>query len=230
VRSAQDSRPALLLVDDHVAVAHAIVSALRMEGFGRIDHVPAHALDLDGILAAADRVHPQVALVDLYLGAGRSGLAVIGPLTSRGVVVLAFTASDDPIDAALCLEAGAVAVVLKTEPFDQLVDCITKAAAGEPVTDPADRHEALAALRAHRATSRERHRPFESLTPTERAVLGRLVAGRSPHDIADDHAVSIKTVRSHIDAIHRKLGVASQLAAAALAREAGWPPTNPARP
>jgi len=201
-----------------------MAAALRAEGFEEVEHVPSGELDLAGILAAADAFQPDVALVDLHLGAGRSGLSVIGPLAGRGVTVFGFTASDDPLDTALCLEAGAVGVFLKSEPFEVLVECVRKATAGHAVTDGRQHHELLAKLRSHRDASRAERKPFEALTRAEQAVLERLVKGDSPHEIADDHTVSVKTIRSHIESIHRKLGVNSQLAAVALAREVGWTP------
>jgi DNA-binding NarL/FixJ family response regulator len=216
------TEPPVLLVDDHVAIAQAMASALRMAGFERVTHVPAHQLDPDGILAVADAFGPEVALVDVNLGDGRCGVDVIGPLAARGVAVVGFTSSDDPLDWARCLEAGAVGVLVKSEPFDVIVERVRRAAAGGAVTDVRHRHELLAGLHAHRAATRERHRPFDALTAAERAVLHGLVAGRSPQEIAQGHGVAVKTVRSHVEAIRRKLDVTSQLAAVARAREVGW--------
>ena len=55
------------------------------------------------------------------------------------------------------------------------------------------------------------------------------MAGESAETIAEQVVVSLTTVRSQIRAILLKLGVNSQLAAVALAREAGWPPRTVAR-
>jgi DNA-binding NarL/FixJ family response regulator len=55
-------------------------------------------------------------------------------------------------------------------------------------------------------------------------VLAGLLAGEPAEAIAHRSYVSLATVRSQIRAILLKLGVNSQLAAVAMAREAGWSP------
>jgi DNA-binding CsgD family transcriptional regulator len=55
-------------------------------------------------------------------------------------------------------------------------------------------------------------------------VLAHLVNARTADEIAAAEFVSMATVRSQIQAVLRKLGVNSQLAAVALANERGWTP------
>jgi DNA-binding NarL/FixJ family response regulator len=57
------------------------------------------------------------------------------------------------------------------------------------------------------------------LTRGERRVLHHLSTGSTATEIADNLVLSIATVRSHIRSILRKLGVSSQLAAVAIARD-----------
>ena len=64
--------------------------------------------------------------------------------------------------------------------------------------------------------------PFDVLTEREKYVLSELMDGHCADEIARRASVSISTVRSQIKAILQKLGVNSQLAVAALARQAGW--------
>jgi DNA-binding CsgD family transcriptional regulator len=45
------------------------------------------------------------------------------------------------------------------------------------------------------------------LSSTERHVLQLLLAGRTPKEVAVARSVALSTVRNHISAIHRKLGV-----------------------
>ncbi len=213
----------ILLVDDHVVIVHAMAQALRNAGFSEVSYVGPEELDVAGVLAAADRFRPDVALVDLNLGVGRSGVPIIGPLVGRGIAVVAFSARDDELVIAECLEAGAVGYLNKGEAFDVVIDCVSRVAAGEEVVPPAKREALLARLREHRAASDKRLRAFEELSPREGAVLKALLGGRSPRDIAEEQYVSVKTIRSQIESIYRKLGVRSQLAAVALAREVGWP-------
>lgn len=200
-----------------------MAQALRGAGFGDVAYAAPDELDVAGVLSVADRFRPDVALVDLNLGVDRSGMPIIGPLVGRGVAVVAFSAKNDELVIGQCLEAGAVGFLNKGEPFHVVIDYVSRVAAGEPVIAPAQREELLTKLREHRAASDKRLRAFQELSPRERAVLKGLLLGRSPQDIADDEYVSVKTIRSQIESIYRKLGVRSQLAAVALAREVGWP-------
>ena len=200
-----------------------MAQALRGAGFGDVAYAAPDELDVAGVLSVADRFRPDVALVDLNLGVDRSGMPIIGPLVGRGVAVVAFSAKNDELVIGQCLEAGAVGFLNKGEPFHVVIDYVSRVAAGEPVIPPAQREELLTKLREHRAASDKRLRAFQELSPRERAVLKGLLLGRSPQDIADDEYVSVKTIRSQIESIYRKLGVRSQLAAVALAREVGWP-------
>ena len=58
---------------------------------------------------------------------------------------------------------------------------------------------------------------FRDLTPREIRVLVALTDGLSADQIAQEDFVSVATIRSQIRAVLRKLGVNSQLAAAAIA-------------
>lgn len=61
-----------------------------------------------------------------------------------------------------------------------------------------------------------------SLSPREQSVLEHMMRGLSAVEIATTQYVSVPTVRSHIRSILTKLEVRSQLAAVAVAHEAGW--------
>ena len=64
---------------------------------------------------------------------------------------------------------------------------------------------------------------LEHLSPREREVLDLLSRGRGVDRISVDLGVAETTVRSHIKAIRRKLGVGSQLAAVAAVHRLGDP-------
>lgn len=213
---------AVLLVDDHVAIAQALASAFRHAGFTPVEHVPDDALDPDGVLAAARRIGADVALVDINLGRGRSGLPVISALVGAGVTVIALSAQEGEVLMAEAIEAGAAMFFNKAESFDVIVDHVARAGRGETLLPESRRIEAIDTARAARAAGDERLRGFESLTPREREVLRELMRGRSAQDIATEQSTSVRTVRKHIESVRTKLGVRSQLAAVALAQEVGW--------
>lgn len=65
-------------------------------------------------------------------------------------------------------------------------------------------------------------RPPSELTPRQAEVLRHLAAGCSTRQIAEIMSLSTETVRNHIRAVLRRLGVHSRLEAVASARSRGW--------
>ena len=170
------------------------------------------------------RLAPVLVLLDLDLGPLLgSGLDLVRLLTEVGGRVVMMTGVVDRARLGACIEAGAVGVVSKTDGFDKLVDAIRRAVAGEELLSPHQRHMLLVELQDGRRADTRRIAPFVALSPREQAVLAGLVAGESAEMIAGLSYVSLATVRSQIQSILSKLGVKSQLAAVALAREASWP-------
>lgn len=209
-----------LIVDDHGVLADGLAMALRAEGLPAEVHVPTSA---QGVLEAVRERRPSLVLLDLDLGIERgSGEDLVEPLRALGPRVLVLTGSTDRIVHARCLEAGAVGVASKADPFDQLLDAIRRAAQGEPAMGRRRREELLDELRRHRARQSERMAPFQRLTPKEASVLLALAEGRSADEIARSSYVSLPTVRTQIRGVLVKLGVSSQLAAVAMAVDRGW--------
>lgn len=210
----------ILIIEDHELLAQSLELALRAEGMAarRVGGV-----DRSEVLATAAVVQPGLVLLDLDLGGKESGLQLIEPLRAGGSDVLMLTGVTDRVRLAECIEAGAVGIVRKRQPLNQLVETIADTADGRPPLTRAQRDELLSELRRHRAEQQRRLAPFERLTATEQAVLAALVEGRSAEAIAADRHVTITTVRSQIRSILRQLGVDSQLEAVAAARHAGWP-------
>lgn len=65
------------------------------------------------------------------------------------------------------------------------------------------------------------HPIFRELTPRERAVLSRLMAGSRVATIAAEMFISPVTVRNHLQSIYKKTGVSSQAALIEMGRELG---------
>ena len=211
----------VLLVEDHELLAGTLAMALRHQGLevhAAAGPSPAAVVDL------ARSLSPVLVLLDLDLGSTLgNGLDLIRPLTEAGARVVMVTGVADRARLGACLEAGAVGVVSKATEFSVLIDTVHRAVQGAPLMREDERQALLDSACARRRADHDRLAPFDALTPKEQAVLVHLLAGESAETIADRSYVSMATVRSHIRAILLKLGVNSQLAAVALARNAGWP-------
>lgn len=214
----------VLLVDDHAVIAVPLKMALEASGFGPVATADVEDLSPEAVLGLAGSMRPDIVLLDLHLGENRLGLPMIAPLVELGAQVILFTATTEPRLIARSLQAGALAVVDKATAFHRLVAALTKLAAGQPLLTDEERQALLEALEANFAEEDARRRPFEALTAREAQVLRRLIDGCSPKEIARSEAISLSTVRGHIDRVLAKLGVGSQREALALARAASWPP------
>ena len=207
----------VLIVEDHDVLTHCLSLTLRMEG---IEPVIPPSLDDDAVLDLTREISPDVVLLDLNLGNGRTSISLVAPLVALGTRVMVLTGSPDEGLQGAALAEGAHSVFLKHGSLEDLCHTITDLARGQAVLRPADRDQliAQAALRADAVDKVAR------LSNREREVLAALVEGQSAETIAQQQFVALGTIRSHIRAILRKLEVSSQLAAVAVARRAGYPP------
>lgn len=213
----------IMIVDDHPVIAASMAVALRAHGFEPVVAVAPENLSVGGVVDTARSVQPDIVMLDLFLGGDRLGVPMIAPLVELGAKVLLFTASSDPKLTVASLRAGAEAVLTKAMAFDKVIDTLKDLAAGRQVMPREEREALIEALDQRSAHERERLRPFDALTEREAHVLRRLIDGDSPKQIARDEAISLSTVRSHVEKIFRKLSVNNQRQALGLARTAGWP-------
>ncbi len=215
-------RATLLIVDDHELLAESLAWALRDEGFEVVVVPPASA---EAVLQAAAEHEPEVVLLDLDLGRPiGTSLPLIAPLRERGTLVVVVTGVTDRMRLAECLEAGAAGLLHKATSFDDLVEAVGEVLALGTLISQHRRTDLLSELRAQRMERRRLLEPFTRLTPREQDVLRALMEGNQAESIARTSYVSLATVRSQIRAVLSKLGVNSQLAAVAKARQSGWPP------
>jgi DNA-binding NarL/FixJ family response regulator len=209
----------IAIVEDHGLLAQSLAYALAGRG---ITAVVVKDLQPDAVLDTLRGRDLTLVLLDFDLGDAGIGLDLIKPIGELGYRVAMLTGETDPVTLARCVEAGAVGVISKRDPFDRLIEHITDVFDGRGILSLATREQLMSGLRAHRSQEAERSAPFERLTVRESEVLQDLIDGKNAETIARDSFVSVATVRSHIKALLAKLGVNSQLAAVALARRSGW--------
>lgn len=112
-------------------------------------------------------------------------------------------------------EVGVARILPNTTTMAEVFEVITALREGVIGGGPKDRGELVKAwhrVQAERAEARAR---VSSLTQREREVLRMLHVGLSVHEIAERNGVALPTVRSQVRSVLHKLGVNSQLAAAA---------------
>ncbi len=213
----------MALVEDHVLMSAALSAALEAEGLRTVAPRP---VALDEVREELCRLGPSVALVDLDLGEAGRGTSLVAPLSALGCRVVIVSGTSDEWAVGQCLELGAVGWVPKTADLDRLVSVVWAALVGQPVTAEVEQTRLLEAWEVHRVERDRALAPFGSLSRAEVRVLAMLVDGTSAERIAEAGYVSVATVRTQIRSVLSKLGVNSQLEAAALAHRVGWVPTE----
>jgi DNA-binding NarL/FixJ family response regulator len=134
------------------------------------------------------------------------------------VLVLTTYDLDDLVHAAL--RQGAAGFLLKSTPLDRLLDGIEVVAQGEALLSPSlvrrliEHHVAAPAPGGAEEL-------VSGLTEREREVLVLVGRGRSNDEIAAELFVSRATVKSHVNHVFAKLGIASRVQAVVLCYEHG---------
>jgi two-component system response regulator DesR len=190
----------VLLADDQALVRGALAAMLDLEPD---IEVVAEVGDGDGVVAAARRTTPDVALLDVQMP-GTDGLTAAARLHAAlpACRIVMCTTFGRPGYFARAMAAGAAGFVVKDSPAEQLVETIRKVHAG------------LAAESLARGVS-----PF---TERERDVLRAAKDGASVADIARAVHLTGGTVRNHLSAVIGKTGAANRAEAARIAEENGW--------
>ncbi len=202
----------LVIADDHPIVRAGLRALFASED--EID-VVAEVATADEAVAAAEREHPDVILMDLQFGARALAGGVDATRRIRALpappYVLVLTNYDSDADILGAVEAGASGYLLKDAPPHELTAAVFAAAAGE---------SALAPVIASRLLDRMRT-PRASLSARELEVLEAVAAGHSNTEVARLLFVTETTVKSHVAHIFSKLDVTSRTAAVAAAHQQG---------
>ena len=175
----------------------------------------------DGLEAIelARKLEPNVILMDVRmprLDGVEATRRLLADGSSARVLILTTFDLDEYVYAAL--QAGASGFLLKDVRPDELVDAIRVVAAGNTLFGPAATRRLVERFAQPEPTPAP---ALADLTEREREILCLLARGFSNAELADRLYVSEATVKTHISAVLRKLGVRDRLQAVIAAYEGG---------
>ncbi|MFJ2991422.1 response regulator [Pandoraea sp. NPDC087047] len=209
----------IILADDHPA----IISGLRTlaEQLPGVD-VVGHARDSTSLVEMLRRLHCDVIVTDYAMPGGRfgDGLLLLEFLQRRypDVVVIVYTAIDNPALLDAMHKRGARAVFSKIEPPEKVAAAIRAVAEGTPPSDS----------RAKSPTSTAKHSRepvasgFDTLTKLEAEVVRLYVSGLTIDEIAELRHRSKQTISAQKQSAKRKLNIARDIDLIHYVKESGF--------
>lgn len=201
------ARIRILIAEDHAVVRQGFIALLRLvDGF----EIVAEAANGLQALALFREHRPDIALMDLRMP-GASGVETIIAIRKEfpDARIIVLTTFDGDEDIFRAIQAGARGYLLKGMDADELIDAIQTVHRGKSRI-PA----AVAERLAERLSG-------NALTDRETEVLKTIVAGKSNKEIAAALFISEATVKTHINNLLSKLGVADRTQAATMALHRG---------
>jgi DNA-binding NarL/FixJ family response regulator len=209
----------VLIVDDQALVR----SGFRMILEARDDlEVVGEAGDGAEAIRLAARTRPDVVLMDVRMP-GLDGVSATAQLTAAAdapkVIMLTTYDLEEPLYAAL--RAGASGFLLKDVRPADLAEAIRVVAGGDALLSPTATRRLLDRFLVTDLPPAAPAGGLDRLTEREREVLTLLARGASNAEIGERLTVTEATVKTHVSAILRKLGVRDRVQAVVLAYDLG---------
>jgi DNA-binding NarL/FixJ family response regulator len=202
VNEAPLHRTRILVVDDHPIVRLGIRQMLAAE---RDLDVCGEAASADAAKQFIESTPPDLAIVDLSLEQG-TGLDLIRTLreSSPALPVLVLSMHDEALFAERVLRAGARGYIMKREAITGLVGAIRQVLSGRIYVSE---HMAQTVLERLGHDGAAPHNPLATLTDRELEVFDLIGRGVSTAAIAEQLAVSVKTIETYRSNIKTKLNL-----------------------
>ncbi|NLU70544.1 response regulator transcription factor [Streptomyces sp. HNM0574] len=220
----------VMVVDDQIVVRAGFAAVIDAEPDLT---VVAEAGDGAEAVTRAGELAPDVIVMDVRMP-GLDGIAATRILTSRESPsrVLVLTTFD--LDAYVfdALRAGASGFLLKDVHAAELLHGIRTVAAGESVLAPSATRRLIGHYAAGPATgpsAAQGPTVLDRLTARERAVLTLVASGLDNSEISAELDITVGTVKSHVNAVLRKLELRDRVQATILAYDLGLAHANPPR-
>jgi len=203
----------VLVVDDHPLFCDALELTLRtVTGYRTIRTAGRLSAALELV---AEHGNPALVVLDLNLPDvdGLDGLVRLGSAARAPIVVVSSLTEDRIISAAFA--AGAAGFVPKHSPRSMFQEALDAIGAGQTYRPPGFVEPGDAVDDAAEASAR-----LATLTNQQSRILQLICEGKLNKQIAYELSIAETTVKAHVTAIMRKLGVQSRTQAVLIAQEA----------
>lgn len=208
----------VMVVDDHPLWRDAVERDLVEAGFV----VVAVAADGRQALARYRATKPRIVVLDLQIPAP-SGVEVTQAILAEDPAtrVLILSASGEQSDVLDAVKAGAAGYLVKSASRAELLEAVSRVAAGDPVFTPGLAGLVLGEFRRISDQPEPGITGAPELTERETEVLRMVAKGLSYRQIADRLVLSHRTVQNHVQNTLRKLQMHNRVELTRFAIERG---------
>ena len=176
-----DTTIEVIVIDDHRVVGLGVKAAFENRGV-------AASISWAPTVRDAKRLRGQVAILDLRLADGSDPDRNIADLNGRAIPVVVYTSGDDPYLVRRAIAGGALSIIRKSAPPEDLVEAVLAAADGATFPTP----DWAAALDA------DEDFVADHLSDLEARILTHYASGASSACVARTLSVSKNTVNTYI--------------------------------
>jgi DNA-binding NarL/FixJ family response regulator len=206
----QPRRRRVVIVDDHTLFRDGLRTILSMEDDFE---VIADVESAEDIVELMWETKPDVLLLDIRMPQG-SGLDAVPAVCriSPNTTVIILTACDEMEEHVRAFKLGARGVVLKDSARQTLVQAIRSVCRGETWMDPRMRGVLVAELaRSGSDGDGLTIDRDDGLTDRELEIVRLVAAGKKNKEVAEQLAISERTVRTNLTSVFQKLGVRDRI-------------------
>ena len=205
----------VLVADDHEVVRTGLARLLE----GSDITIVGEAENGEQAVEQTLQHNPDVVLMDIRMPEG-DGLAALEKIRKANpdVRIVMLSTYDNPTYVARSVALGAADYVLKDSGRDELIEAITRAAAGESPSEDSILHRIKDTMNRRRERLDRNEIP---LTNRELQVLRHVALGLSNREIGRSLGISIETVKEHVQNILRKIDASGRTQAAVWAIKKG---------
>ena len=201
----------VMLVDDHKMLREGIKQLLEFDSEIK---VISSAQTGKECLSLLEENKPDIVLLDINLP-DTSGIKLIKDIKKRSktIKVMMLTVHNEVEYLVDSLDGGADGYILKDSGAEELIKAIKFIYNGERYIEPS----LIPSLNARLVQLETETDMVKSLTKREIQILSLLVSGKSNLDISETLKLSEQTIKNHVTALYKKIGVKDRTQAAVFA-------------
>ncbi len=201
----------VMLVDDHKMLREGIKQLLEFDSEIK---VISSAQTGKECLSLLEENKPDIVLLDINLP-DTSGIKLIKDIKKRSktIKVMMLTVHNEVEYLVDSLDGGADGYILKDSGAEELIKAIKFIYNGERYIEPS----LIPSLNARLVQLETETDMVKSLTKREIQILSLLVNGKSNLDISETLKLSEQTIKNHVTALYKKIGVKDRTQAAVFA-------------